>query len=253
MFSMLVGVFLLLGGLTRRSDASRVVAALRVLSATLLIQLLYGFLFEKWGFSHWQMAPAFLLGSYGAGWIFERIIRMGRKWVGAGKLRAAGALGVLFALIVTLAFGVRSRLAQRDSFFLTEYEAALWSREHLPSDAILAAKSDAGLFSYFSHRRVININDGLVNNFAYQKVVQEKRLMPYLEEEGVRWMLVSVDPQLVRDGKFGTWARGYLYDAYSEELPISLSDPAYRSGMIPVDWGSGEMFLTIVPFPLRSP
>jgi hypothetical protein len=117
----------------------------------------------------------------------------------------------------------------------------------------LAAKSDAGLFGYFSGQRVININDGLVNNFDYQKTLKEKGLAVYLEEMNVGWLLLSVDPVNVRDGVFGLMARGRLYNVESEEIPVPLAKAVYQSPLLPSGWGSGEIFLAIVPFPEASP
>jgi hypothetical protein len=249
-FSLGVGVVLLLGGLLRASRDDPLVSGLKVLSVMALLQVVYAFLFEKWGFAHWQMAPTFFLGSFGAAWVFEAIMRLAESRVGARACGALGALAVVGAVVVTLAGGVRFRLLvpESDSFYVAEYVAANWAHDRLPADAVLAAKSDAGLFGYFSRRRVININDGLVNNFEYQKTLKEKGLAAYLKEMNVGWLLLSVDPVNVRDGVFGLMARGYLYNVESEEIPVSLADAVYQSPRVSSGWGSGKMFLAIVPF-----
>ena len=254
-FSLGVGVILLLDGLLRPSENNRLVSGLRILSVMALLQVLYAFLFEKWGFAHWQMAPTFFLGSLGAAWVFQAMMRLAEHRVEARTCTALGALAVGGAVVVTLAGGVRFRLLipELDSFYVAEYVAANWAHDQLPPDAVLAAKSDAGLFGYFSGQRVININDGLVNNFDYQKTLKEKGLAAYLEEMNVGWLLLSVDPVNVREGVFGLMARGYLYNVESEEIPVPLAKAVYRSPRLPSGWGSGEMFLAIVPFPEASP
>ena len=259
LFASLVGVVLLLKVAIARPDRRtaggtatrpRVEASLALLAGSILLQVLYAFLFEKWGFAHWQMASTFLLTGFGVGWMIEALSGLARRWVGAGPPRSFAVASVLLALAAAVGTGIWFRLLPFDprSFFVHEWEAALWTREHLPENAILAAKADAGLFAYFSQRRVININDGLVGDFAYQEVLKEERLASYLSDRGVGWLFLSVDPALERDGRFAFRALSHRYDSYSDEISVDVAAAPFRSPTHPVAWGSGQIYLVITPF-----
>jgi len=66
-------------------------------------------------------------------------------------------------------------------------ESALWVRDHLPATALMAMH-DSGTFSYFSRRRVVNM-DGLVNSLDYEHALCENRLDQYLKEHNVRYLV----------------------------------------------------------------
>jgi hypothetical protein len=62
------------------------------------------------------------------------------------------------------------------------YEAALWVRDNLPDDALLAAKN-SGILQYYSGRVVLNVDGKL--NAEIVPVLEGRRLLPYLREKGV--------------------------------------------------------------------
>ncbi|PYQ14533.1 MAG: hypothetical protein DMH00_01365 [Acidobacteria bacterium] len=236
------------------STRERAFSALAILALSVFLQLTYAVLFEKWGFAHWQVAPSFILGAVGVGWIQERFAWTFLPRISAERLRSFSGLFIVLATAVALGWGSWKRLGAYDpnSFYLGEWRAARWAKERLPNDAVLAAKSDAGLFSYFSGLKVLNINDGLVNDFDYQAAVSRKLLGRHLISKGVRWILLSVDPDNVYQGKLRFRARAYLYDSESEDVEVNLQEAIYRSDSFSVGWGSGRMFLAIVPFVSRG-
>jgi hypothetical protein len=68
----------------------------------------------------------------------------------------------------------------------TIYEAALWVRDNLSEDALLAAKN-SGILQYYSGHVVLNI-DGKLNN-EIVPVLEQRRLWSYLEEKGVGYLV----------------------------------------------------------------
>ncbi|MCS6861314.1 MAG: glycosyltransferase family 39 protein [Abditibacteriales bacterium] len=67
------------------------------------------------------------------------------------------------------------------------YRLALWLKQHTEPDAIIAAWN-AGVFGYFSERRVINL-DGLVNNDELLDALKSRRLGDYLREKRVDYVV----------------------------------------------------------------
>jgi hypothetical protein len=65
-------------------------------------------------------------------------------------------------------------------------EAAGWARGNTPSGAVFAIK-DAGLFRYFSGRRVVNL-DGKANSAEYWRHVQSGAVGAYLSDVGVQYV-----------------------------------------------------------------
>jgi len=67
------------------------------------------------------------------------------------------------------------------------YTAAVWASRNLPPDATLAM-SDAGVFGYFSDRKVINL-DGVINGFEYQYALQQGHGVEWLGQKGVQYLV----------------------------------------------------------------
>lgn len=66
------------------------------------------------------------------------------------------------------------------------YQAALWVRDNLPADALLAAKN-SGLLQYYSGHVVLNIDGKL--NAEIVPVLEERQLLPYLRRKGVQYLV----------------------------------------------------------------
>ncbi len=66
------------------------------------------------------------------------------------------------------------------------YQAALWIQETLPPDALLAAKN-SGILQYYSGHVVLNIDGKL--NAEIVPVLEERQLLAYLREKGVRYLV----------------------------------------------------------------
>jgi hypothetical protein len=109
------------------------------------------------------------------------LVKQGRH---LGTLFTITAYGFcLFLCVAVLAM----RWNHPRHLFLNEiHKQAVWMRENLPEDAIVAAW-DAGALGYFSELRVINI-DGLVNNFEFKAYKEQGRLKEYLDEKGCQYI-----------------------------------------------------------------
>jgi hypothetical protein len=117
------------------------------------------------------------------------------------------------------------------------YEAAQWARSHTdPLD--IFALNDAGVFSYFSGRRVINL-DGLVNSFDYQEVLRDRRLNPYLQQNGVKYIgyhaVWDADKRWGRyqlAGNYSVFTYPYFsheYGTHSDAVVNHQEDEVFRS------------------------
>jgi hypothetical protein len=149
--------------------------------------LLYTLLFTTWSVGFWHFASYLVVGTLGVAYVanYAQLI-LGRKMVMAG----------FAALIVAqiLALGI-SLDRMRFRFENASREAAEWIRENTDKDAILAMK-DSGAFTYFSDRRVLNL-DGVISSFEYQRALCDKRLHEFLSAQNVRYVVQhAVDANL---------------------------------------------------------
>ncbi|MDZ4712982.1 MAG: hypothetical protein SGI89_11750 [bacterium] len=115
---------------------------------------------------------------------------------------------------------------------IESYNAALWAKENTAPEEIFSMK-DAGHFSYFSGRRVINL-DGLVNNFEYQEILKNKNLNEYLKKHNVRFYVTHAiwDRDDITDGKYDTLMikiPSHKYSLESDPLLLKKENELYRS------------------------
>ncbi|MBP8251152.1 MAG: glycosyltransferase family 39 protein, partial [Herpetosiphon sp.] len=68
----------------------------------------------------------------------------------------------------------------------TMYQAALWMRDNLPTDALIGAKN-SGIYQYYSGHTVINI-DGKLNQDILQ-VYEQRRMLDYLHEKKITYLV----------------------------------------------------------------
>ncbi len=130
--------------------------------------------------------------------------------------RARGILPyapLLLCLFAVFAGGIRyitqttAPLAPHSLDYI-RHHAALWVRDNVPEDYVLAAWN-AGQFGYFSNHRVINL-DGVVNSREYFERVSTGRepVCRYLHEQGVRYVMDHMD---------------LTHDRFTKNLPVVRS------------------------------
>lgn len=132
-----------------------------------------------------------------------------------------------------------------DSFRMNSYQAAMWAHKNLQDNEILAMK-DAGVFGYFSRRKVVNL-DGLVNDFTFQRIVSDGKLDAYLHALGVRYLVQHAiwDRDDVTTGNYLHLTIDYPSHLYPEgfsQLTMQKCDEVYRSSPY-FDGGYRTVFL----------
>ncbi|MBN1491129.1 MAG: hypothetical protein JXA69_14545 [Phycisphaerae bacterium] len=197
-----------------------------VLAIYVVLHGAHTILFMRWGVFFWHFASyqwfACILAPVLMVLILERIPR-----------RVRGSIStIIIALILVGCARHAAALPTRGQIWKAQsYAAALWARGALPADTVLAM-SDAGVFGYFSQRRVINL-DGIVNNIEYQEALRDGRLRSYLNDRGVRYVVhhAVYDRQVVE----GTYERiklqyqSHLFPGRSGSLTLRAEDEVYRS------------------------
>jgi hypothetical protein len=213
-------------------------ALLMVASCSLLLHITYSMLFMGWGVFRWHFAwyglVTCLVLSEAVHVALARIEEISPR-VAAWGVRLAAVLAVLIVVGGALE-AVRAEHGRRPyNWHLAAYEAGLWARQHLPDDAVMAMH-DAGLFGYFSRRRVVNL-DGVVNDLEYQRQLREGRLAEYLRAAGVRYLVKhdfgdvdfgeDVDIRHYRRTPYRVLSR--LYYVWSDTLWLERAHEVYRS------------------------
>lgn len=92
---------------------------------------------------------------------------------------------LLLALISASQIDVRSPMISR--YHSARVQAALWTKDNLPEDSIYGCFWP-GTFSFFSQRRVVNL-DGIVNNaYFFENYLKKDRIDEYVREENIQFI-----------------------------------------------------------------
>jgi hypothetical protein len=116
---------------------------------------------------------------------------LGDEWLRDRRMRPVRVTAIVLALLLLvvparrLYRGITGQLPAKWRTYC--YDAALWARSSTPPDTVFAM-NDAGVFGYFSDRRVVNL-DGLVNSLEYQRYGAEGRLDDFLKKCGARYLV----------------------------------------------------------------
>lgn len=156
-----------------REDVPPILMALWVGS---LIHLLHSLLYMSWAAHWWHFASYTPMTIITAALVFDRACVRSRR---PEAVVVAGTIGLVAAVVLGFYVDVRGRAVHHRPW----YDAAVWARANLPVDAVVGM-TDAGLFSYFSRRRTVNL-DGVINGYEYQRALRDHRLAAYLQSCGV--------------------------------------------------------------------
>jgi hypothetical protein len=143
---------------------------------------------------------------------------------------------VAFVLILSAAsishfVAIRNRAQGQVGFTPYAYDAALWVRKSLPSDAVLGM-NDAGTFGYFSDRQVVNL-DGIINNFEYQDYLHRRQFAAYLKDKRISYIVANaIRDRRVLDSDydcvdFGSYS--HLYEVSGGAIQVCKGQEVYRS------------------------
>ena len=134
--------------------------------------------------------------------------------------------------IKTIKFYLKDQKTLGGNWNIESYRASEWVKENTKPDDIFAMK-DAGHFSYFSDREVINL-DGLVNNFEYQEILRKNELNSYFKENDVKYIVQHAiwDREDIVSGDYDTVSVNYVshkYSVQSDPVILRKKDEVYRS------------------------
>ena len=120
----------------------------------------------------------------------------------------------------------------RSNWNVESYKASQWALQKTERSDIFAMK-DAGHFSYFSNRQVINL-DGLVNSFEFQEILKDKNLNNYFKDNSVKYIVQHAvwNRDDITDGEYESTELNFIshkYSLISDNITVHKKDEAYRS------------------------
>jgi len=205
----------------RGNGRDPLVIVVGVLSIGLLLHALHTTLYMRWAVFAWHFAVFVPIGALGLAILArERAARLSRAGV-------AGALCLLAAFLAVAESVSISRMSRE--FTVSGREAGIWAAKELPADAVLGMK-DSGIFSYFSRRRVMNL-DGVANSFEFATAVCSGELENFVRSHGVEYVVQHNVPHRVRNGAYETFVQVYpchLRGGRDGELVLRRDHEVYR-------------------------
>jgi len=208
------------------------------------LHLLHTGLWMRWGVFTWHFALHWASMALTLPLLINRLADFRLE-----KTRFEAACAVVSILLLISAYLKFPYRIDSREWITTAYHAALWVREHTEKDAVFAMK-DAGVFGYFSQRRVINL-DGLVNNKEYQEALKNKKLAHYLREKNVKYLVQHYigrqedknfkiinfkdflkDFEQKKYNKIVVMYPSQLYHTYSDPITLYAENEVYRSASL---------------------
>ncbi|MEZ4823136.1 MAG: hypothetical protein R2942_12255 [Ignavibacteria bacterium] len=121
---------------------------------------------------------------------------------------------------------------------IQSYKASQWAKNETESPDLFAMK-DAGHFSYFSGREVINL-DGLVNSFEFQEILKDGKLNEYLRRHNLKYIVQHAvwERDDITDGEYDSIDLNFIshkYSVLSDNITLQKKDEVYRSGYTMTD------------------
>ncbi len=194
---------LALGGIAheiwRGRSKDPLVQLLVVLSIGLALHALHTVVFMRWAVFAWHFAALIPAGAIGAA-----LLTRGAAELFPRSLVVAGLIGLAVFQILALSLSL-SRLGH--TFTVASREGGEWVASNLPPDAVLGMK-DSGIFSYFSRRRVMNL-DGVANGFEFANAVCRGGIEEFVLDHGVEYIAQHSVPQNVRRGDYESYKQRY--------------------------------------------
>jgi len=194
------------------------------MASYVVLHYLHTILFMKWAIFQWHFISYTIFGVLSATQFFAYIIHK------LPDIRYS--LILVLSLQALFTYPPYSPVGKLDNWQTRSYEASQWAKSHtLINDTF--AMSDAGIFSFFSGRRVINL-DGVVNDIDYQDILRNKSLNNYLISHGVHYLAqhaVHGRDEIAYGNytKFPLSLISHRYGVWSDDLILRKSDEVYRS------------------------
>jgi len=202
-----------------------------------VIQLIAFALFQKWAkpIPQWYRAPLLVFCS-GA--------------ISVATINLIGIRRSLYAcLVLAVAFVALGGFRESRRLVLPHVPGGLESFVTAQGAETIWASTDCGNISFRTGSRFVNL-DGLINGFEYQAALRDHRLKAYLEEAGVRYLLVGVWQHGPRSGRlepmyahridpavfagdyesFDFYVYSHMYNTYSDTISLARCQEVWRSG-----------------------
>lgn len=163
-----------------RSLQSTFQSPLTLLVLACIFHFLHAFLFLAWGIYWWHFVVYGISIAIALPLAVNRLTQSRLHWrrpITVSLVAAMAALGVMMKA---------RELSIKGPQHMGWLEAAEWARAHTPADAVFALR-DAGLFGYFSDRRVINL-DAKANSYEYLKHLRQDDVESYLTAAGTTFV-----------------------------------------------------------------
>ena len=192
-----------------------------VLTLSSVLHFAHAFLFLGWGVYWWHFALYGMALALNASQVAAALcVRRPRAeaWIAAACL----------LLVLPASLGLRAReLGARRELHRGWFDAARWAESNLDPYAMIALK-DAGLFGYFSGRRVFNL-DGKVAGTEFRRAVDEGRVLEFIDGIGVGY-IADVHCRYAR-GRCKTFIS--RVNASAIQIVMHEADEVFRSSVIP--------------------
>jgi hypothetical protein len=146
-------------------------------------------LFTRQAF-HWYGWPALMLGTLCTFGLLSRVLPWALPRTGWAAA-ALTSLAVAYAVLINYRFVTRAydRLYDWNTAPSLMDSARRFIDEQIPRDAILAGDS-VGLLAYVTGRGIINV-EGLVEDRAYYRALQQHSTGELLRQRGVTWLMLT--------------------------------------------------------------
>lgn len=172
---------LLVVGLRRGATAGQWLRSpFPVIALGATLHLIHAWLFLDWGVYWWHFAAAAILLPVIVPAVLGVLVGRDRERI--RRWLYAGAVGVAAASLLVLVLVTRNK-SERHLGWL---EAAEWAKSSTPADAAFALK-DAGLFSYFAERQVVNL-DGKASGVGYLAAMESGTVIDYLKARDIAFL-----------------------------------------------------------------
>ncbi|MEO6695094.1 MAG: hypothetical protein ABIY50_03845, partial [Ignavibacteria bacterium] len=206
--------------------------SLAVFSAGVILSLSYLIFFVNWGVFYWYFIPFSVF--------FSLLICIPADYYLLFKGDSVRKkIIIVFICLVAFYWGHKNYIKyiymsenSAGNWNVESYNAAQWVKANTDMSENMAMK-DAGHFSFFSERNVVNL-DGLVNDFQFQEILQNKQLNNYLKDNNVKYLVqhaVWNRPDVV-EGNYDFLILEYVshkYNSESDAVIVKKENEVYRS------------------------
>src|SRR3989338_8610 len=143
--------------------------------------IVYTLLFDKTK-GYWHFSIHFIVILFGLPFLFNLFITYNEK-----NRILRGISFVILIFMVLFVVNKNLKFKQGWKFGANSYKAAIWARDNMEKNAIFGMR-DSGIFSFFSQRRVVNL-DGVINNYEYQEYLSSGKFSEYVTKNNISYIV----------------------------------------------------------------